>query len=157
VNESPDVRVGDADREQALHALGEHMSAGRLDVDEYGERSARVTTAKTRRELLAVFSDLPEPHPKLGAQWATVAQPTRKEPATWADRPLNQRLVAAIVPLCWVLGIAIGVTTHFWWFMALPFIATAVGRGLWGREWEHEQHEHRERERRRELRDRRRP
>ncbi len=43
-----DLRIGDAEREHALRALGEHMGLGRLDVEEYGERSARITTAKTR-------------------------------------------------------------------------------------------------------------
>ena len=54
-----DIRVSDTEREDALEKLGEHLSAGRLDIDEYGERSAKVTTAKTRGELLDLFGDLP--------------------------------------------------------------------------------------------------
>ncbi|HKS47676.1 MAG TPA: DUF1707 domain-containing protein [Amycolatopsis sp.] len=152
MNESPDVRIGDADRERALQALGEHMSAGRLDLNEYGERSAKVTAARTQRELTELFGDLPEPHPTFGTSWATVAQPTAKQAVAWVDRPLNQRLVAAALPLLWVAGIVIGLSTGVWWFMALPFVATAVGRGLWGQGWERDQR--RDRERRRELRDR---
>lgn len=141
MDDSPDIRIGDADREQALHALGEHMSSGRLTVDEYGERSARVTAAKTRGDLAELFADLPEPRPRLGTPPAAVAQPpsnppTPKHLAAWVDRPLNQRLVAAIVPVLWVCAVITGIATGIWWFMALPFIATAVGRGLWGQEWE---------------------
>ena len=51
-NQPSEIRISDAEREDALGKLGEHMSAGRLDIDEYGERSARVATAKTRGELL---------------------------------------------------------------------------------------------------------
>lgn len=61
---SPRLRISDQDRESALAALGEHMSAGRIDIDEFGERAARVTAAKTRGELSEVFGDLPEPHPR---------------------------------------------------------------------------------------------
>ncbi|MFD2422115.1 DUF1707 SHOCT-like domain-containing protein [Amycolatopsis pigmentata] len=150
--DSPEIRIGDADREQALHALGEHMSHGRLTIDEYGERSAKVTAAKTRGDLGALFTDLPEPHPRFGtgtptAEQAAPAPATSTQPATWTDRPLNQRAVAAGVPLFWVVAVIIGVTTHFWWIMALPFILTAVGRGLWGHEWEHDRRADRERER----------
>lgn len=138
MNENPDVRIGDAEREQALRALGEHMSAGRLTVDEYGDRSAQVAIAKTRRELTALFTDLPEPHPKFAAVWATVTQPTPTTPTTWADRPLNQRLLAAVIPLLFVAAILVGVTTHFWYLMGLPFVTAALGRAMWGQGWERE-------------------
>ncbi|MFD1049676.1 DUF1707 domain-containing protein, partial [Kibdelosporangium lantanae] len=64
--QSSDLRVGDAEREEALRALGDHMSAGRLDIDEYGDRTARVATSKTRGDLLVLFMDLPEPKPRFG-------------------------------------------------------------------------------------------
>jgi uncharacterized protein DUF1707 len=144
VNENPDVRIGDAEREQALQALGEHTGAGRLTIDEYGQRSAEVAAAKTRADLSALFADLPEPHPKFGPSWATVAQPVPKAPATWMDRPLNQRLLAAVIPLLFVGAILVGVTTHFWWLMALPFVTAAVGRTMWGEEWERERHRRRD-------------
>ncbi len=60
------VRIGDTEREAALRALGEHMGAGRLTVDEYGERSARVAAAKTRGDVADLFADLPEPRPRFG-------------------------------------------------------------------------------------------
>ena len=40
-------------------ALGEHFAAGRLDKDEYDERSARIWAAKTESDLRPVFGDLP--------------------------------------------------------------------------------------------------
>ncbi|MFJ6675314.1 DUF1707 domain-containing protein [Actinosynnema sp. NPDC091369] len=59
-----DIRIGDAEREHALELLGTHLGEGRLSVDEYGERSARVATAKTRGDLYGLFADLPAPRPR---------------------------------------------------------------------------------------------
>jgi hypothetical protein len=59
------LRVGDADRNAALDALGEHLAAGRLDVDEFGDRSARAAVAVYRADVEALFGDLPAPHPPL--------------------------------------------------------------------------------------------
>ncbi|WAL64966.1 DUF1707 domain-containing protein [Amycolatopsis cynarae] len=159
---SPEMRVSDSEREAALAALGEHMGAGRLDIDEYGERSAKVSTAKTRGELAEVFADLPEPHPTFGTPPAVTTPPAPvaatesrpREPA-WADRPLNQRAVAALIPVFWGMGAVLFFTVGGWWWFLLPVLVTAVGRGLWGQEWESGQRSRRDRHRGR--RDRHRP
>ncbi|SDF90760.1 protein of unknown function [Lentzea fradiae] len=80
---SRDIRVGDAERQQALQVLGEHMSAGRIDVEEYGERSAKITTAKTRGELMALFHDLPDPRPQFAAPMAMFPEPPRAPARRW--------------------------------------------------------------------------
>lgn len=59
--DNPDVRIGTAEREQALSNLSQHLSDGRLTLPEFDERSAIVTAAMTRRDLDAVFTDLPTP------------------------------------------------------------------------------------------------
>ena len=64
-NERPPIRIGTAERDAAMKALDEHLEAGRLEVDEYGERSARASVATTAPELAALFDDLPAPHPLL--------------------------------------------------------------------------------------------
>ncbi|MDD7926733.1 DUF1707 SHOCT-like domain-containing protein [Actinomycetospora chibensis] len=64
-NSSP--RIGTAEREAALADLGAHLEAGRLDPEEYGERSAKVTEARTAADLEPLFADLPEPRPHRGA------------------------------------------------------------------------------------------
>jgi hypothetical protein len=40
-----EMRIGDAEREAAVTALGEHFAAGRLTKEEYDERSGRAWTA----------------------------------------------------------------------------------------------------------------
>lgn len=58
---SPPLRIGDADRERAQTALGEHYVAGRLDHEEFSHRLDRIWAARTHADLLPVFADLPGP------------------------------------------------------------------------------------------------
>jgi hypothetical protein len=55
----PHLRAADADRAAVATVLGQHMSAGRLTVDEYDERLARAYAAKTYGELEQLTADLP--------------------------------------------------------------------------------------------------
>ncbi|MFF1821584.1 DUF1707 domain-containing protein [Kribbella sp. NPDC058245] len=54
-----DMRIGDAEREEAVRRLGEHYESGRLTADEHSERVEAALRAKTKSELGAVFTDLP--------------------------------------------------------------------------------------------------
>lgn len=56
------TRIGNVERQQAMDALDVHMSAGRLDPDEYGERVGRASVARTTADLEPLFADLPAPH-----------------------------------------------------------------------------------------------
>lgn len=115
------VRIGDADRERALAALAEHCSAGRLDTEEYGERSARIVVARTSDSLAAEFHDLPEPSSTPSAESSAVPCPAK-------DRPLPQRIAAGALPfsviLAMVLFFALG---HPWWVFALPALVGMFG------------------------------
>jgi hypothetical protein len=65
----PDLRASHADREQVVAALQRHTAAGRLTLDEFGERVDRALAAVTRSELAAVTRDLPTepgPNPQTG-------------------------------------------------------------------------------------------
>ncbi|HEY2059179.1 MAG TPA: DUF1707 domain-containing protein [Amycolatopsis sp.] len=174
---SPQLRISDQERESALSALGDHMTAGRIDIDEYGERSARITAAKTRGELGELFADLPQPHPAYGAAAAAAAPPAdpapapRPEPSTAVAAPRGwsggQRLAASIVPLAWLVAIVLISTDVVapWPMIALPIAFTIFGRALWGhgsdhdhrdrddRRMDHREHRLDHRDRRREMRD----
>ncbi len=160
---SPQLRISDLTRESALAALGEHMSAGRIDIDEYGERSARITAAKTRGELGEIFADLPAPHPKYEDSWQTVEKPppppstvpqpvARAQQSGWSPA---QRLLAGLMPLIFIAAIALMATGVVdWWIIFVPIGLAAIGKSMWGHGWDggHDRHV-RDRERRRELRD----
>jgi Domain of unknown function (DUF1707) len=54
-----DLRVSDADRDQALHELGLAFKAGRITADEFDQRSEQALSARTGTELTALLADLP--------------------------------------------------------------------------------------------------
>jgi hypothetical protein len=56
-----DIRVSDAERDQAIAELGEHFQAGRLTQEEFDDRSGVALQARTGRDLAALFTDLPRP------------------------------------------------------------------------------------------------
>jgi hypothetical protein len=57
------LRVGTAEREQAVQALGEHFAQGRLDPQEFEERMSAAYAARTAADLDRLFDDLPYPAP----------------------------------------------------------------------------------------------
>ncbi len=57
---APDMCVGDADRDAAAVALGEHFAQGRLTLDELNARLDATLTATTHGELSRATRDLPD-------------------------------------------------------------------------------------------------
>jgi hypothetical protein len=131
--ESSGIRISDADREAAMTALGEHMSAGRLDIEEYGDRSARVSTAKTRRELLVLFDDLPEPRPRLEPEPPEPPAPLAPPgpPATVRFGSTARQALIALVPFTWVVASFIGVFSGAWLVFLVPVLLSVLGGAMW--------------------------
>jgi hypothetical protein len=147
-----DLRVGTTEREAAIAALGEHLSAGRVTLDEYGTRSAEATTAATRGELMTLFSDLPSPHPQLDdpAPAVDLAKRPAAQVAVKRDRgELTKRVVAGVSAVSWLLWIPAVVWSHgtLWWLMFVPLAVSGFAGKVWGDD--HQRDEHRERRSRR--------
>src|SRR5689334_11865728 len=115
-DQRPPIRIGTAERTAAMKALDHHLEAGRLEVEEYGERSARAANAVTAPELAALFDDLPAPHPDLPGiagpplPATTPVPPARPEPsglAVWGPR---------LMVLAPILAIALFILTKQWIF-----------------------------------------
>ncbi len=96
------VRVGDAERDLAAAALGDHFSAGRLDRDEYDERLDAIFRAKVGSDLSAVFRDLPQP--RLTQQ----RRPTRP--------PVRPRTHIPFLPVMLIV-IGLMIFTGAWWLL----------------------------------------
>ncbi|MGH3760931.1 DUF1707 SHOCT-like domain-containing protein [Actinophytocola sp.] len=121
-----DIRISDTEREDALGKLGEHMTAGRLDIDEYGERTAKVTAAKTRGELLDLFGDLPEPRPSFGRPAPPPA------PASARMASLGHKAVPVLLPFVAVaLAVVLMFIVKLPFIFLLPFIFIAVSSSRW--------------------------
>ncbi|QNN53351.1 DUF1707 SHOCT-like domain-containing protein [Nocardioides mesophilus] len=108
---SPDLRIGDAEREAAISALGEHYAAGRLDKEEYDERAAIAWTARTVSALRPLFADLPAPHPFAPqrtrvAAAAVTAAALQAQSARSAPAPRGFRL--PLLPLL-LIGLALAI------------------------------------------------
>ena len=58
-NSEPELRIGDADRDQVIAVLREHTAAGRLTLGEFSDRAGAVVAARTRSELEPLVADLP--------------------------------------------------------------------------------------------------
>ncbi|EOD67387.1 DUF1707 SHOCT-like domain-containing protein [Amycolatopsis vancoresmycina] len=98
-----DMRLSDAERQDALDVLEEHVRTGRLDIDEYGARSAKVTAAKRVSELVPLFDDLPSPRPSALLAGASAPQ----VPVFQGDNALVRFLTAGAVPIAIILAIAV--------------------------------------------------
>lgn len=92
--ENERVRIGTAEREEAMRLLSQQFSEGRLDPDEFSERSAAISAALTRADLAPIFADLPV---KPGAP--AVSEPARD----WRS------IVMALIPLVALAWLALPV------------------------------------------------
>ena len=110
------LRIGDAERDRAAAALGEHFALGRLTFDEHAERLERVWAAKTEADLAPLFRDLPAPHPAPAA-WA------RSAPLAPRPRPTRSGLRRLPMPLLVLLGV-LGVIVLL---NNLPWVLLAAG------------------------------
>ncbi|MFC9787674.1 DUF1707 domain-containing protein [Rhodococcus sp. NPDC127528] len=117
----PEIRIGTAEREQALAQLSGHFSDGRLTVTEFDERSGLIASATTRGELVQVFADLP-------AQPGTTAPtPELPAPEEGDSRPDWAGRVMAVVPL---IALVLFFVTHSWlWFLAVPIAGALLYGG----------------------------
>jgi hypothetical protein len=103
------MRLSDAERQDAMDVLSEHVSTGRLDIDEFGTRSAKISAAKTVSELAPLFEDLPSPRPM-----ALVARPAIEAPApqrSTGESPFRW-LNASVLPIVAVVAVALFLVTR---------------------------------------------
>jgi len=111
-----ELRVGHRDREEAVRALGDHFSAGRLNLDEYERRVEQAVSARTVGDLRALFVDLPPPYPTLISPPpppplfpATIGPYPSGNVTVWSDK---SRIVAGILQIIPGFGLGRFYTGH---------------------------------------------
>lgn len=151
---SENLRVSDGERNAAMDALGAHLSAGRLDMDEYGTRSAQLAAARTTGDLRAPFADLPGPHPAGPVATGSASAPMAVSGGyagssmTPAAGPIpampthsrGQQIAAAIAGGAGIIAVILffalsGVWEQAWLvFLLVPLVYLVAG-AVWGPDW----------------------
>jgi hypothetical protein len=101
VAESPDLLIGDAERETAETELRGHYDAGRLTLDEYESRLGEVHAARTGADLREALRQLPD------AKRPTLSPGDRR----WRSLAYQYVLVNVIANLVWL---ATGADSSYW-------------------------------------------
>ena len=119
----PEARIGDAERNRAVEELGEHYALGRLNREEFDERSERVWGARFGSDLAPLFVDLPS----LSAPAAAVVSPA---PAGREKQRARRGMPRPLVLLLILVAVAVLVQSPFLLFVLLGlFLFTRRGRG----------------------------
>lgn len=122
------LRVSDAERDEAARLLGEHYAQGRLTAEEHGERSEQVWAARTYADLAPVFRDLPGGSPIRPVTGRAAPRPPAPARvvgggAWWIAKLLLLGLVVVVVVTHVLPLLLVGIVA--WWLLAIT-----VGR--WG-------------------------
>ena len=126
-----------------MDALGEHLSSGRIDLDEFGTRSAQVSQARTVADLRALFIDLPAPHPVLPGP--VPAQRPDFQPASRVagqvsppgdPRTSGQRLASVAIAASGIIATLLFFALRLpWYIFLLPALIGVVASAGWGGGW----------------------
>ena len=137
------LRIGTAEREDAMRVLGEHFAAGRLQIDEYEQRVGAVTTAVTRGDLRALFADLPAPYPPFMAPPMWAPPPPSPPPPAYGAVPMypphyvpppvvyspKSKVAAGLLQILVPFGAGRFYTGHYG--IAVAQLLTCGGLGIW--------------------------
>ena len=142
----PRIRASDADRDRVAALLREHHAAGRLTVEEFGERMDQALDAKTLGELDQLLADLqaidlyqlPDASlrripPRSGSSLlpADAGGPSSPVKLTPGGVALGAwGVVTAVLVALWAVAAVVGVGTWFpWWaLIAIPWIWVVIRR-----------------------------
>jgi Domain of unknown function (DUF1707) len=143
---SPELRIGDAERDAAIAALSEHFAAGRLSKDEFDERTEAAWAARTAGALAPLFVDLPAPHAPASSAVSTTPALTRTGSARSSSRAFRRRegrFPIATLPVTALL-VALLVADRIPWFVvAIVAWMWCISRfhGPWRHSWQRSRHQ----------------
>jgi TM2 domain-containing membrane protein YozV len=119
MTDSESLRIGTAEREAAVRILSDHLSEGRLTLEEYEERMAVALEARTQADLKPLFTDLPPPHPAFMAAPPPMLPPPVGPPMYYPPAPPpmagmsdKNRVAAGVLQILLPFGIGRFYTGH---------------------------------------------
>jgi hypothetical protein len=151
-------RIGDADRDQAVAFLQEHMAQGRIDASEFDDRMSRALRARTASELSVMFDDLPEPRPPSLKTRPTFQAPPWQQPQQqhsfeippWQrtpaaspeiahhvhpaipERSRAETVLAVVAAASWpaIILFCFATSWSYWWLIFIPIFISSMLAGL---------------------------
>jgi hypothetical protein len=151
-------RIGDADRDQAVAFLQEHMAQGRIDESEFDDRMSRALKAKTASDLAPLFEDLPDPRPPTPENTPRYQAPPWQQPQQrsyeippWQRTPAHSPGIAHHVhppvpgrrskaetalaiagAASWpaVLLLLFATSWSYWWLIFIPIVISSIAGNL---------------------------
>ena len=151
----PEPRIGDADRDQAVAFLQEHMAQGRIDASEFDDRMGRALKAKTASELAVLFDDLPEPRPSSPATYqappwqqlqehhsfeippwqrtpATSPEIAHRAPPALPERSKTETALAVAAAASWpaVILFCFATSWSYWWLIFIPIFISSIASNM---------------------------
>lgn len=139
--DAAEIRISNTERDEAVSALGVHLSTGRLELSEYEERCGQAAAARTRGELERLFEDLPAPHPDLSSATSPaqliqkagqlVPTPTvrKKELDKQRETPASKAL-ETVAGLCFFPGVPAAILLTVFlsaWWVFIPLAVVMFG------------------------------
>jgi hypothetical protein len=124
------LRIGDAERDQAVAVLSDHFVAGRLTQEEFEERSDQATRARYVDDLSPLFADLPE---------ETALQPV---PGPWSPRMRSRPQRSGPPPILFLLPVLMmalvvaAVSFAAPWILWMLFWVVLLSRPYSHRRWQ---------------------
>jgi Domain of unknown function (DUF1707) len=115
------LRIGDAERDSAIAALGDHFAAGRLNTEEFEERVDQAIRARFNDDLEPLFVDLPRT-----AEPTMEARSNRQSDAHLAWSPLVW--LAPLLVVCAVVTAVILSAPWLVWMFLWVFLITRLVR-----------------------------
>ena len=127
--ENPDIRVGDAERSEALEQLSQHFVNGVLAPDEF-ERTAEAAQARTRGEIAVLFQDLPALTP--GADAPATNQEAELEDMLSRGRKVQvaDAVIWSVAMIAFFLGLFLFDWGYFWLAPVIGAFASMGVRGV---------------------------
>ena len=120
------VRIGDAERDQAVAELGDHFAAGRLTREEFDARVDQAMTARFDRDLQPLFVDLPRPKPVPG-------RPAGPPPSLSVMWPLLFWWLPLLLVAAVVVAVLLSAPWLIWTFCWVLFVSAFWGRSRYRR------------------------